>query len=103
MFSRASISPPIPNVISSGASFFNSRTTCAAWRSPEASPATIASFMVGLFPPWSDRRLACRPGGQARRLSLHEGLESHRSSQWKRIHRPADGNSAEEQRDEDPE
>src|SRR5581483_304330 len=97
------MSPPIPNVVSAGSSFLSSRTTCAAWRSPEASPATIASFKSGA-PSWSADASSAHPSHADEDVRTPtEYTRALLSSQWQRIHRPPYGNSAEEQRDEDPE
>src|ERR1700730_5529118 len=95
----------MPNVSSCGSSCLSSRTTSEACRSPEASPATMASFMKTAHP------VARLPG-----CPVAEALNAHTlawqpgnlatwqpSFQWERVHPPRQGDAAEEERQEDEE
>src|SRR5581483_3920206 len=102
MPSRARRSPPMPNVSSFGSSRFSSRTTSDACRSPDASPATIASFTPALAVPGSGSRvpsefahLCSGPGTRdPGRFSV-----SFAEREW--VHDPSQHNAADEQRAED--
>src|SRR5947199_4682802 len=72
----------MPNVVSGGSSFFNSRTTSDACRSPEASPATMASFIAVV---------GCRWPVAGDRLNV--------SFQRKGEHHPGQRDPAEEERE----
>src|SRR6266705_1765455 len=95
--SAARRSPPMPNVSSDGSSAFSSRTTSEAWRSPEASPAMMASFMAGCHP--EPRRRRGIPCAHAR--GIPRFARNDTSSQWKVVHRPRQRDAAEEETDED--
>src|SRR5438477_10137023 len=98
MPSRASKSPPMPNVSSSGSSFLSSRTTSDACRSPDASPATMANFTSAVPDPEPRKR---------RRTRYAQGIlrcaQDKTSSQRERIHDPRHSDAAEEERAENEE
>src|SRR5579872_824377 len=102
MPSRARRSPPMPNVSSLGSSFLSSRTTSDACRSPDASPATIASFTPALAVP----RPGSRVPGRFVRLCSGPGTRDPGRlvvsfAEGERVHDPGQHNAADEQRAED--
>src|SRR5438067_3001880 len=89
--SAASRSPPMPNVSSEGSSDLSSRTTSEACRSPDASPATMASFMVGGWQLAVGRD--CRPAANCQPPTANSFIR-------RVIHQPRQGDAADEQPDE---
>src|SRR5215470_7929688 len=100
--SAASRSPPMPKVSSDGSSAFSSRTTSEAWRSPEASPATMASFMY-VYPGPRRRRRIWRlrsDAGASKRQIPRFARDKSGSFERRVVHQPRQGDAAEDQSDE---
>src|SRR5689334_20744503 len=94
----------MPNVSISGSRRFSSRSTSAAWRSQDASPAMMASFISPNFILSEAKDLATTSGGGSNRQTLRFAQrELLESPQRKRVHQPRQHDAAEEERAEDEE
>src|SRR6266545_5707098 len=90
----------MPNVCRVGSSFFSSRTTSDAWRSPDASPATTANFTPAL--PVAGL-LSCSVARWNSPQQPSNRANKQPSFQWERIHHPRQRDPAEKQRAENQE
>src|ERR1700737_3801313 len=86
----------MPKVSRRGSRRFRWRTTSAACRSPEASPATMASFMAAPRPPVA-QLLSCSVAANTVAEQPSNRATQQPSSQRERVHHPAQCNAAEEQ------
>src|ERR1051325_927088 len=99
----------MPKVSTSGSSTFSSRSTSAACRSPDASPATMASrtatdLVAGLLGFWGAgwtrgaRGATQKPSNRA---TQQPSLERKRIHRRRAVHSPGDDDGAEEEGAED--
>src|SRR5438132_7369785 len=96
--SAARRSPPMPKLWSEGSKAFSSRRTSEAWRSPDASPAMMASFIgVRRWPLAVGRHLRLTAASEASVRPTANGASSQREV----VHPPRQGDAANEEADED--